>query len=343
MIEALIHLGVFCIEAIIIVAAILFALAGILGLASKNKGGEKGKLKVKSLNQRYEAMTDTMQAVCLDKHALKKTAKQQKKTGKNEKKTAKKSKKALKKSLFVLDFSGDIRASAVASLREEITAILLVAQKHDTVLLRLQSPGGSVIGYGLAASELQRLRDADIMLIASVDQVAASGGYMMACVANEIIAAPFSIIGSIGVIAQMPNFNRWLKDKHIDFEQVTAGEYKRSLTMFGENTKADRQKMQADLEAIHSLFKQHVAKFRPTLDLDKVATGEYWLATDAKEHALVDRLMTSDDYLMQQKDQRQLIHVQYRFKKKFGQKMSEGAGLLIDSGLDRVRSQEVAL
>ncbi len=166
------------------------------------------------------------------------------------------------------------------------------------MLIRLESPGGVVSGYGLAAAQLQRIRDKNIPLTVCIDKVAASGGYLMACVANTIIAAPFAIIGSIGVVAQMPNFHRWLKKNNIDVELLTAGEYKRTLTLFGENTEKGRQKFQEDLEQIHSAFRHYVLENRSQLDIDKVSTGEHWLATDAFELRLVDKLATSDDYLI---------------------------------------------
>ncbi|MGK3627588.1 protease SohB, partial [Acinetobacter sp. A11] len=147
--------------------------------------------------------------------------------------------------IFVLDFKGDIQASAVENLREEITLILATAKAgRDRIVVRLESPGGMVHGYGLAAAQLVRLRDAGFHLTICVDKVAASGGYMMACIANEIIAAPFAIVGSIGVVAQVPNFNRLLKEHNVDFELYTAGQYKRTVTMFGENTPEGKAKFE---------------------------------------------------------------------------------------------------
>jgi serine protease SohB len=194
----------------------------------------------------------------------------------------------------VLDFKGDILASQVEALRQEITAILAIATPNDLVIIRLESPGGSVNGYGLAAAQLQRIRDHNIQLIACIDQVAASGGYLMACVANKIVASPFAIIGSIGVVAQLPNFHRWLKKQDIDVELLTAGEYKRTLTLFGENTSAGRKKFQEDLEHIHAAFRNYVLTHRSGLNIEQVATGEHWLALDAQALGLVDELNTSD-------------------------------------------------
>lgn len=218
--------------------------------------------------------------------------------GKKIPKKKNKKKDSKRPSLYVIDFHGDIKASQVEQLREEITAVLSVATSEDEVLIRLDSPGGVVNSYGLAASQLQRIRDRKIPLTVSIDKIAASGGYLMACVANHIIAAPFAIIGSIGVVAQIPNFHRWLKNHNVDVELLTAGEYKRTITMFGENTEKGRKKFQEDLEKIHAAFRKYVAANREQLDMDQIATGEHWLATDALDLKLVDKLATSDEYLI---------------------------------------------
>jgi serine protease SohB len=200
--------------------------------------------------------------------------------------------------LFVLRFHGDIGATAVGGLREAVSAIVLAHGEQDRVLLVLESSGGVMHGYGLAASQLDRLRKAGLHLTVAVDKVAASGGYMMACVADRLVAAPFAIIGSIGVVGQLPNFHRLLKRHDIDFEQHTAGEYKRTLTLFGENTEADRAKFREDLAEAHRLFRDFIARHRPALDLDRVATGEYWFAEQALALGLVDELATSDDLVL---------------------------------------------
>ena len=84
----------------------------------------------------------------------------------------------------------------------------------------------------------------------------------------------------------------------MDFEQITAGKYKRTLTMFGKNTDEDRAKTREDLEEVHRLFKGAVTKNRPELDIESVATGEYWYGSRALELGLVDEIGSSDDYLM---------------------------------------------
>lgn len=234
--------------------------------------------------------------------------------------------------IFVLDFKGDIQASAVENLREEITLILATAKAgRDRIVVRLESPGGMVHGYGLAAAQLVRLRDAGFHLKICVDKVAASGGYMMACIANEIIAAPFAIVGSIGVVAQVPNFNRLLKEHNVDFELYTAGQYKRTVTMFGENTPEGKAKFEEELQQTHVLFKHFVEKYRPQLNVDKVATGEHWYGEDALDLNLVDKLQTSDEYLLALLPQHDVYVINTRKKATLGEKLGLQAAQMADS------------
>lgn len=183
-----------------------------------------------------------------------------------------------------------------------------------------------VHGYGLASSQLDRLRDANIKLTVSVDKVAASGGYMMACIGEKIIAAPFAIVGSIGVVAQLPNFSKLLKKNDIEFEQLTAGEYKRTLTMFGENSDKAREKFQLELEETHVLFKDFIHEHRAELDLEKVATGEHWFGKQALELGLIDAIQTSDDYVTQACKHREVLAIHYVQKKKLSDKIAGVAG-----------------
>lgn len=233
--------------------------------------------------------------------------------------------------IFVLDFKGDIQASAVENLREEITLILATAKAgRDRVVVRLESPGGMVHGYGLAAAQLVRLRDAGFHLTICVDKVAASGGYMMACIANEIISAPFAVVGSIGVVAQVPNFNRLLKEHNVDFELYTAGQYKRTVTMFGENTPEGKAKFEEELQQTHILFKHFVEKYRPQLNVDKVATGEHWYGQDALDLNLVDKLQTSDEYLLALLPQHDVYVINTRKKATLGEKLGLQAAQMAD-------------
>lgn len=276
--EFLSQYGLFLLKSVTVVVAVLIIFVGFFAVSRK----PRPKMEITSLNEHYEQMQARMYKEVLGTKPPKK----------------KKHKDVVPK-LFVIDFNGDIKASQVEQLRDEITAVLSIAQPKDEVLIRLDSPGGSVNGYGLAAAQLERIRDKNIPLTVSIDRVAASGGYLMACVANQILAAPFAIIGSIGVVAQIPNFHRFLKKNNIDVELLTAGEYKRTLTLLGENTEAGRKKFQEDLENIHTVFRTFVLQNRSQLDMEKVATGEHWLATDAFTLRLVDTLITSDEYLTQ--------------------------------------------
>jgi serine protease SohB len=285
--EWLYHYGFFLIKTITIVISILIIIAAFFAQAKKIQP----EIEIDCLNEQFN---DEQQDVI------------KKFKWKHIKKTKKLKLNELPK-LFILNFNGDIKASQTEQLRDEITRIILLAQAGDEVMVKIDSPGGAVNGYGLAASQLERLRHRNIPLTVCIDRMAASGGYLMACIANKIYAAPFAIVGSIGVVAQLPNFNKWLKKHNIDFEQVTAGQYKRTLTMFGENTKEGRKKFTEDLETIHQNFKDHVLAFRPQLNIEKAATGEHWLAKDAMALGLIDELKTSDDYLLDRVSKFQII------------------------------------
>lgn len=242
--------------------------------------------------------------------------------------------------VYVLDFKGDTAASAVENLREEITLILATAKAgRDRVVVRLESPGGMVHSYGLAAAQLVRLRDAGFNLTICVDKVAASGGYMMACIANEIVSAPFAVLGSIGVVAQIPNFNRLLKEKNIDFELYTAGQYKRTVTMFGENTEEGKAKFEQELQQTHELFKHFVEKYRPQLNVELVATGEHWYGKDALELSLVDQLQTSDEYLLSLLTQHDVYMIDTRRKPTFGEKLGLQAAQMADGLIPAVMNK----
>jgi len=275
-------------------------------------GRQMERLEVANLNDKYRAMTLTMKQGVFAKDEFKKAAKQEKARRQAEKKSRPRS---TKKRVFVVNFHGDIRATEVSSLREEISAILSLARPEDEVLVRLENAGGLVHEHGLAASQLQRIRDRKIPLTIAVDKVAASGGYMMACVGNRILAAPFAVLGSIGVLAQLPNFHRLLDRHGVDFELIKAGEFKRTLTLFGENTDTEREKMQESLEDLHTQFKEFVAEYRPEVDIERVATGEYWHAAPALRLGLVDELMTSDDYLLAACTNADLYEVRYSAKR----------------------------
>ena len=307
--EFLIEYGLFLAKVVTIVVALVVLVTLLISARQSGAQDEPGRLEVKHLNEAYEQITKSLNQAMMTPEGQKSAQKAAKKV---EKQRLKAEKAALKRSsneadpkalpisrVFVLNFDGDIEASAVSSLRQEVTAILAVASAEDEVLLRLESAGGVVHGYGLAASQLRRITKQGIKLTVSVDKVAASGGYMMACIADRIIAAPFAVLGSIGVVAQVPNFNRLLKSQKVDVELHTAGAHKRTLTMFGENTDEGRQKFRAELEEVHQLFKGFVSDNRPKVDIEIVATGEAWYGQRALEQQLIDEIQTSDEYLIE--------------------------------------------
>ncbi len=316
--EYLAEFGLFLakILAVLISTGLVIAAGGLLMMRARMSGEEH--LEVKHLNQKYRHMALTLKHAMMPSKRFKKILKATKGEDKQKRKDYD---AASGQRVYVIHFHGDLRASEVASLREEISAILQVADKNDEVLVTIESGGGTVHGYGLAASQLQRVRDHGIQLTVAIDKVAASGGYMMACVAHRIIAAPFAIVGSIGVLGQLPNFHRFLKKHDIDYEQISAGEYKRSLTLFGENTDTDRERFREELEQTHELFKTFVKNNRPQLDIDAIATGEHWYGTRALELQLVDRLQTSDDYLAEAAKTAELYQVTYVRKKPLLEKL----------------------
>ncbi len=309
MVQFLLDYGLFLAKAVTVVAAVAAIVALSVGLSRKESSS--GGLTVEKLNERYRNLRQQLRHALLPRAERRKELKQERK----QRKADEKSRHAGgggRRRVFVLDFKGDIRATAVAALREEISAILGVAGTTDEVVVRLENFGGAVHEHGLAASQLMRVRDKGIPLTAIVDKGAASGGYLMACVANRIVAAPFAVIGSIGVIAQLPNFHRLLEARGVDFEQITAGRYKRTVTMFGKNTDDDRAKLREELEDIHDLFKQVVTTHRPSLDIEAVATGEHWYGSRALELKLVDAVETSDDYLHRAAESADLYRVHYK-------------------------------
>jgi len=327
--------GLFLAKIVTVVVAIVIVIALIANLTQRKKA-QRGELRVTRLGEEYKEMKEEVAAALLDPHQHKQWHKNQKKKNKQEAKAAKARAKrgeaapAGKPTLYVLDFKGSIDAHEVTALREEVTAVLAVAKPADEVLLRLESPGGVVHGYGLAASQLQRLRERQIPLTVAVDKVAASGGYMMACVANKIVAAPFAIIGSIGVVAQIPNFNRLLKRNDIDIELHTAGQYKRTLTLLGENTEEGREKFREDLNETHQLFKEFVHSMRPSLDIEAVATGEHWYGVQAQEKGLVDDISTSDDLIIARMQERDVVSLRYLQRKRLMDRFTGSAAQSLD-------------
>lgn len=335
--EFLTEYGVFLAKTVTIVVAILFIIASGASAAIKSKKPDSKEMLVEKLNDKFDDSKNLLEEFMLDKDELKALRKEQKKKDKHEKKSH--TTKA-KPRVFVLEFDGDIKASAVEGLREAVSAVLQMADpSRDEVIVKLESPGGMVHSYGLAAAQLDRIKKTGIKLTACVDKVAASGGYMMACVADKIVASPFAIMGSIGVVAQIPNFSKLLKKNDIDYEILTAGKYKRTLTMFGENTEQGRAKFQSDLEDTHELFKTYVSERRPSVDIDNVATGDIWFGTKALEVSLVDELKTSDEYIIDACQNADVFSVEFKDKKSLMDKMGVAVSSGVENAINKVLSE----
>lgn len=333
MAEFFLEYGLFLAKAVTVVVAILLIISAIAATAqSRAHHGHKGEIRVTPLNDFFDDLKAALQHSILTKDEWKAEEKRLKKEEKEKAKERKKHPEAAeRKRVFVLDFEGDVAASGVENLANEITAVLTMARKEDEVVLRLESPGGQVHAYGLASSQLERFRQKEIPLTVCVDKVAASGGYMMACVGNRILAAPFAILGSIGVVAELPNFNRVLKKYDVDYDVYTAGQYKRTVTMLGENTPEGKKKFIEEIEDTHGLFKAMVSRNRPQLDMDKIATGEHWYGTQCVDLKLVDGIQTSDDYLYEASQNADVFEVSYEVKKT----MADRLGLATEGALTR--------
>ncbi|MFK7794869.1 MAG: protease SohB [Gammaproteobacteria bacterium] len=292
-----------------------------------HKPNEQDQIEIKNLNRKFDNLKLLMQKSMLSKKQAKELLKRNKKQNKKNKNENKRQR------VFVLNFVGNIKASAVKHLRKEITALLAVATPEDEVVICLENAGGMVHEHGFASSQLERIKQRNIPLTVAVDKVAASGGYMMACVADRIVAAPFSIIGSIGVIAQLPNFNRLLEKHGIEYEQVKAGDLKRTLTMFGKNTDEDRERFAEQMEETHALFKEFVADNRKQIDIQEIATGEHWLGKRALELKLVDELITSDDYLLRKSESADVYEVKHSAPKSVSEKIMGNTQLAFEKAM----------
>lgn len=338
--EFLTEYGLFIAKTITLLIALAIAVAIIASSAHKGKGDSDEHIDIEKVNDRLNHYRDTLNATVLDDAELKKIKKDEKKKRKDEKKVKAKVSEDEKpeKRVYVVEFDGDVKASETESLRKLITVILTKATPNDEVVVKLESSGGMVHSYGLASSQLSRITQKEIPLTICVDKVAASGGYMMACVADKILAAPFAIIGSIGVIAQIPNFSKLLKKSNIDYEMHTAGEYKRTLTMFGENSDKGREKFVEELEDTHDLFKSFVEEHRPSLDVGKVATGEIWFGKRAIDQKLVDELKTSDQYLSELADEYSVYELSISPSKTVLEKLGINLQSSIEASLNKVFS-----
>lgn len=321
-----------------IVFAVAAAIIGFMAMAFRRQRSGRARLEVRPLNQRFEALGDALRSGVWGRREFKELMRVRKKERSLLKLT-----QGERPRVYVIDFDGDLLATAVTSLREEVSAIVAVANERDEVVVRLESPGGAVPHYGLAAAQLARLKERKIKVTICIDRIAASGGYMMACVGDHIVAAPFAIVGSIGVVASLPNLHKLLKKNDIDFEEATAGEFKRTVSVFGEITEKGRAKFQDQLEETHAIFKDFVKSQRPALDVDKVATGEHWLASKGVSLGLVDALSTSDDYLLARAKDARMFHVSFKpednWRRRLGRAAAEAMERAVLSVLGRLSAQ----
>lgn len=345
MAEFFLNWGLFAAKTLTILLTVGLVIGILVAIFSRNHDSSNDRLVITPINRRIEHEKDILCHALLDPETFDAAEKKKRSAEKAERKQRKKALKAESKSpprdkiadpekrrVYVLDFDGDLQASAVSKLRRELTVVLAAASTADEIVVRLESGGGVVHGYGLAASQLSRVKAKSVKLTVCVDKVAASGGYMMACVADHIVAAPFAVLGSIGVVAQLPNFHRLLKKHDVDFELITAGEHKRTLTVFGENTESGREKFREDLEDTHAQFKEFVSEQRPAIDIEKVATGEIWLGRRALDVKLVDELKTSDEYIVEACENADVYEIRFEEKKKFQDKLMAS----FETSLERV-------
>ena len=327
--DFLIEYGMFLAKALTIIISVGVVLSMVVSTSKKtNRGDDNGEIEILPLNIDFEKTKNKLRIATVEESQKKIERKKIKKESENKNTLNLKSKRRV----YVVNFEGNIAASAVDNLREEITAILSVANKKDEIVVKLESSGGMVHSYGLASSQLDRIKKAKLKLTICVDKVAASGGYMMACVGDKIIAAPFAIVGSIGVVAQMPNFNKLLKKHDIDFELLTSGEHKRTLTLFGKNTDKGREKFIEELNETHELFKEYVSKRRPNVDINKIASGEIWFGSRAKELSLVDEISTSDEYICSCFNSAKVFEIKFVRK----QKLLQRFGGSVEASITRI-------
>ncbi|MYD43640.1 MAG: protease SohB [Gammaproteobacteria bacterium] len=336
--EFLYELGLFIAKGFWVVICIAIVLILLTSMRSRRRPQHEeneGHLLVRHMNEHIREIQRHIDVEAFDPQSSQVRRKSERKRQKAEAKQRKKDAKAAAKSeaaakprekgeeeseskdderrhVFVLTFEvDDIEASRVQFLRKEISAILVRSKKPHEVVVRLKSSGGYVHSYGFAASQLLRIRDAGIKLTVAVDEIAASGGYMMAAVADQIIAGPFAVVGSIGVAAELPNLHRFLKKYDIDYEVLTAGKHKRTLTVFGENTDEHREKFQEEMDQTHELFQDFVSKHRDVVDVPATATGETWYGSKALELKLVDAIQTSDQYVLDACNDAEVYEVQW--------------------------------
>lgn len=313
--DYLYDISLFFLKSLIIVVGLLVVILIPMIQSQKRKAGKKKKLELENLKNRFKPYIQEFHQAHMNKKKYKNYLKQLKKKEPIESEKE-------KPNSFLISFTGDKMATQVESLRDEVSLILNIAKPEDEVILLLESPGGAVASYGLAASQLVRLRDR-LKLTICVDTVAASGGYLMASTGHQIISAPFALVGSIGVLFQTPNIHEFLKKRDISFEEITAGKYKRTITPFGKITEEKKQKLQEQIDLVYFQFKNFLKKYRENLDFEKVATGEVWLGAEALKLHLVDKIQCSDDYIMEALKTRNVYKIKLKEEKKLWEKFTK--------------------
>ena len=336
--EWIAEVGMFVVQTTIVMALIGIGL--MLMVRTKQDKGSDLKLTIESLNDQRRRRGRRMRLAATLPGARKKLLKAFRSEDKKRQKVSKGHHDTPQQPrVWVLDFHGDLRASQTEHFAQEVSAIIDVATENDEVVVRLESAGGLVHAYGLAAAQLDRLRMAGLTTTVCIDKVAASGGYLMACTAQHIRAAPFAVIGSIGVVAQVPNIHRLLKRHDIDVELLTAGKYKRTLTVLGENTEEGKAKFLEDLENTHHLFKSYVAERRPAMDMETIATGEIWYGSEALPQRLIDSVGTSEAYLVERMVEARVFTVKLEPPKTVSRKL----GLAVSAGIEKAALKALGL
>lgn len=335
--EFFFELGLFSLKTLVLVICLFGGIIAILILSSRGKKSSQD-IEIQDLSESLKDKAQQIKTEIYSEPELKALKNKTKLEAKKQKKQKKlKTADSRPGRLYVLDFNGDIKASQTECLRNQITSIISVAEPgKDEVLVCIESPGGMVHGYGLAASQLLRLREKGLRVTVSVDKVAASGGYLMACTAHTIIAAPFAILGSIGVVAQVPNFNKLLKKHNVEYEEITAGEYKRTISVLGEITPEGRKHFEGKLEITHELFKSFVKELRPNLQLDTVANGDHWYGTEALSLGLIDKIQTSDEFILAQAQDRQVLRITTPVRKNLSQKLADAIQMSLENILQKM-------
>ena len=303
-----IDFGGFALKSFWLAAMIAIVLVVPIIIGARSQRRREDEVKVTSLDDRFDLMEAQIRIATDGAKGAKAFLKARKKEAKQRDENAKR--------VYVIGFKGDPMASGHAAFARKITAALVAARPDkDEIVVSITSPGGIVSGYGLMAAQMQRVRRAGVELTACVDQVAASGGYMMAVAANRIVAAPFAVVGSIGVVAQVPNVSRLLKKIDVDYEELTAGEHKRPISVLAPISEEGREHFKTKLEETHVAFKDFVRENRPALNVEAVGDGDYWYATDALKLGLIDAIATSDEYLLAQRGKARLFVIDAPEKK----------------------------